>query len=248
MPIGSLTPGTPTTVTPDPNPPRYTSVQGPAVDGDVVATDVLSAHLVALNIQARLEKNHPGLDVDAPWIPIPLGSAVFEPTQFSRLFYTSPPNGTFDADVFPVIESLYATRAAVWVQISPFLPSVGLLRGLAIDTFSTQTYTDVPNPEDQPRLSLFSYAGASIQKTSWNTEFTDYLVCDNQVTTAQFVAPHTIEMTAMSIPAQNHPDIDLATVRDLWVRLQAEFGTNGKANRYFYNLRANVVPYGSYPA
>jgi hypothetical protein len=51
MPIGTLTPGQPTTVTPDPNPSYYTSFQGPAPDDDIVADDLLEVIQLALNIQ-----------------------------------------------------------------------------------------------------------------------------------------------------------------------------------------------------
>lgn len=57
MPIGTLQPGTPTTVTADTEPERVTNWQGPAVDGPVVAVDVLMVALLALNIQERLEAN-----------------------------------------------------------------------------------------------------------------------------------------------------------------------------------------------
>lgn len=51
MPIGAQVPGSLTTVTPDTSPSYYTSVQGPAPDGLVVADDVLAVQLIALNIQ-----------------------------------------------------------------------------------------------------------------------------------------------------------------------------------------------------
>ena len=51
MPIGTLIPGQPTEVSADASPVLYTTVEGPAPDGPVVATDVLSALLVSLNIQ-----------------------------------------------------------------------------------------------------------------------------------------------------------------------------------------------------
>ncbi len=58
MTIGTLTPGTLTTVTPDAQPlSRYASVQGPAVDGPIVATDVLQALQAALNVQTMLDQS-----------------------------------------------------------------------------------------------------------------------------------------------------------------------------------------------
>ncbi len=57
MTIGLQTPGQPTDVTPDAQPVTpYTSVQGPAPDGPVVATDVLQAIQVALNVQTQLDQ------------------------------------------------------------------------------------------------------------------------------------------------------------------------------------------------
>jgi hypothetical protein len=58
MPIGTETPGSPTLVTPDTTPTPYTAgVYGPAPDGEIIADDVLSVLLVALNI----EKRHDGI-------------------------------------------------------------------------------------------------------------------------------------------------------------------------------------------
>jgi hypothetical protein len=51
MPIGSEANGVPTTITPDTSPTEYASVQGPAVDGEIVANDVNAVILVALNVQ-----------------------------------------------------------------------------------------------------------------------------------------------------------------------------------------------------
>lgn len=51
MPIGSLVPGQPTTVTPDPNPSYYSSFQGPAPDDLIVADHVLAVIQLALNVQ-----------------------------------------------------------------------------------------------------------------------------------------------------------------------------------------------------
>jgi len=55
MPIGTQTPGVLTTVTPDTTPALYTSTQGPAPDGLVVADDVLACHLIALNVQKKAQ-------------------------------------------------------------------------------------------------------------------------------------------------------------------------------------------------
>jgi hypothetical protein len=54
MPIGSLVPNTPTPVTPDSSPTRYTSVDGPAVNDLIIAEHVLVAMLMALNVQEYL--------------------------------------------------------------------------------------------------------------------------------------------------------------------------------------------------
>ena len=51
MPIGSLIPGQPTTVTPDPNPGYYSSFEGPAPDDLIVADHVLAVIQLALNVQ-----------------------------------------------------------------------------------------------------------------------------------------------------------------------------------------------------
>lgn len=54
MPIGSLIPDTPTPVTPDSSPTRYTSVDGPAVNDLIIADHLLQAMLMALNVQEYL--------------------------------------------------------------------------------------------------------------------------------------------------------------------------------------------------
>jgi hypothetical protein len=53
MTIGTLTPGSPTPVTPDASPAYYDTFNGPAVDGLIVATDVLEVAQLALNVQAQ---------------------------------------------------------------------------------------------------------------------------------------------------------------------------------------------------
>lgn len=55
MTIGTLVPGAPTTVTPDVTAVPYSSVQGPAPDGPVVADDILEAIQVSLNVQSYAE-------------------------------------------------------------------------------------------------------------------------------------------------------------------------------------------------
>jgi hypothetical protein len=56
MPIGHITPGVSTTVTPDVLPPAYASIQGPSPTMDVVAQDILDLSLVVMNVQAYAQK------------------------------------------------------------------------------------------------------------------------------------------------------------------------------------------------
>lgn len=68
MTIGPLVPGVPTTVTPDTSPAIYTSTQGPAPDGPVVADDVLAVHQIALNVQRNLDARASALENITPGI------------------------------------------------------------------------------------------------------------------------------------------------------------------------------------
>src|SRR5258708_3181263 len=66
MPIGPIVPGDPTTITPDVNPPLYTSIQGPSPTEPVIAQDILDLTLVVMNVQAAV--NRPATDNTKRWL------------------------------------------------------------------------------------------------------------------------------------------------------------------------------------
>jgi hypothetical protein len=63
MPIGSLIPGTPTPVTPNAAPGLFTTVNGPAVDGLIIADDLLAVIQLALDIQEHARATRKILEV-----------------------------------------------------------------------------------------------------------------------------------------------------------------------------------------
>lgn len=65
MPIGPITPGIPTVITPDPAPVAYASVNSPSPTMDVDASHIAALTLVALNIQQNLKDDLDGSNAGA---------------------------------------------------------------------------------------------------------------------------------------------------------------------------------------
>ena len=119
MPIGTQTPGSQTTVTPDSTPSTYTSVQGPAPDGLVVADDVLACHQEILNVQERLRACVPGR-ASYTTIHVPVNSCI---TPSAWLV-------NYSSDLRPIVFQSSAGTQWIMFPISHLLPQSGKISAI----------------------------------------------------------------------------------------------------------------------
>jgi hypothetical protein len=102
MPIGTQIPGQPTEVTPDASPALYTSIEGPAPDGPVVAADVLGCLLATLNVQNAL---------DAAKVPV-----AYVPQTSDARYYQLPMAGGCLADYLTSHIGWQLSTIGTWIQ------------------------------------------------------------------------------------------------------------------------------------
>ena len=157
MPIGPLVPGTPTTVTPDASPPPYTSTQGPAPDGPVVADDVLAAHLIALNIQQNLTTRLITTENSIPGIST-LSSARIYPSIASGYGGATVWANSVDSGGGLYWAQTNNDAAPVYCELSPYLPLSGRLLSIGMRIQPASGHTALPAVLPTATLYLVSRA------------------------------------------------------------------------------------------
>lgn len=155
MPIAPQVPGVPTTVTPDSSPPIYTSSQGPAPDGYVVADDVLAVHQMILNVQDRILPNVPGA-VEQALIPVDLTGAI--PSYIGGgAIWTLDPGGADGVSApywFQQGIVIGTATQSLYIPLSNALPYGGKLSAATVNISPASNHTSLP--QVLPRLRIIA--------------------------------------------------------------------------------------------
>ena len=222
MPIGPLVPGTPTTVTPDASPSIYTSTQGPAPDGPVVADDILVVHQIALNIQQRILPYVPGARAstmiyapdECAW---PMNGVTGVLADWARTVVVGRP---------PYWYQLLATDAELAIPISHILPPSGKIDMVTMN-IKPNTGHGGGLPLHAPYISL---------RSSLYYDHTTTIVGSNDDDTIGAFYESSHDVSAYFTPETIDPS------RKYWITLSGEYGTNSFGGLIINSVRFRVLP------
>lgn len=205
MPIAPQVPGVPTAVTPDTSPPIYTSTQGPAPDGLVVADDVLAVHQIALNIQQRI----------LPYVPAARGSTLLFGAHGAATFVGAT---AWEKVVTATGQPYWSQRTNSTDKL--IVPLYSMPPGVKIASFSAvfEGYTGhAAIPQFPPVVELCT--------TNYNTSSGVAMsvidtVTDTTAVVADYQSPHTVTKTLASAYGP------IVAGQVFYIRITGENGTN----------------------
>jgi hypothetical protein len=229
MPIGPLVPGTPTTVTPDASPPPYTSTQGPAPDGPVVADDVLAAHLIALNIQQNLTARLATAENSIPGISTLTSARIFPAISSGFGGATDWANGGDSGTGSRHWTQTANSTLPVLCELSPYLPLSGRLLSIGMRIQPASGHAGLPSVLPTATLYLVSRANFATS--------VDILTATHSATTvAQYENYVFFEASLGTSHLINHE------YYMYYVRFTGESGTNYIGGLRVYGIELRVTP------
>lgn len=220
MPIAPQVPGVPTTVTPDASPPIYTSVQGPAPDGYVVADDVLAVHLEVLNVQQRI----------LPYVPGARASTMIYAPDESGWPLLSGGGGAltdWQIDVNSPHWQQYALFPTfLVVPVSSVLPPTGKINSVTMN-IKPATGHGGGLPATMPTIALRSAAYYERLTTTIDT-------ASDATIGAFYETSHdvTLALTPLTIDP----------LSKYWIYIQGEYGVNSFTGLIVNSVRIGIIP------
>lgn len=215
MPIAPQVPGVPTTVTPDASPPIYTSSQGPAPDGYVVADDVLAVHQMVLNVQNRILPSVPGA-VNQALIPVDLTGAIPHDIGGGDIWvlHAGGADGT-QAPYWSQDDLIVGTSTqALYIPVSNALPYGGYLTAATVNISPANNHIAIP--EVLPRLRIIA---TPIANATIRSEIADNT--DSPLSVAAYNLPHQFG-ALIEFPVQ----LPATNLYRFWLVLTHEGGAN----------------------
>lgn len=176
------------------------------------------------------------------WYPIPISLAFAAHAAnavdvFERTY--APGNSDYPLQAVRTYSGTTAASAHTFVlPLSGLLPPAGLLRSFKIDILATSTaYSLVPL--NMPSARLYDYNVSDLTLTPFVGPGLDIECKDTSPTREVYNVRHTMGITYLS--GGPFALIDLSVYRNLFLRIDTEYGQYADNNTYYYNPRCLVV-------
>lgn len=126
------------------------------------------------------------------------------------------------------------------VPLSPFLPPAGVLREFAMDFQGYASYTQTPQHTTIARL--YNYDVESLELTKFVGPGEEIECFDTALTVTEYRARHTVGYNALS--GGSYQIINLAVYRNLFLRVESEYGDYAQTRGVYSNIRCLVAKAG----